>query len=128
MASPLGYDGGLTCAIKVTDLDKSIRWYSEVLGFTVLYKMDDIGWCELRTEVARVNVGLSQVEKAGGAGGATLTFGVNNIDTARKQLEERDVRFDGPTQTIDGMVKLATFFDPDDNAIMLFQDLQKQAS
>lgn len=128
MASPLGYDGGLTCAIKVTDLDKSIRWCSEVLGFTVLYKMDDIGWCELQTEVARVNVGLSQVEKAGGTGGATLTFGVNNIDTARKQLEERDVRFDGPTQTIDGMVKLATFFDPDDNAIMLFQDLQKQAS
>ena len=125
MASSLGYDGGLTCAIKVTDLARSISWYSDILGFEMLYKMDDIGWCELKTKVDRVNVGLSQVEKAGGPGGATLTFGVGDIDAARKQLEKSDVRFDGETQTIPGMVKLATFFDPDGNALMLFQDLNK---
>jgi hypothetical protein len=36
------------------------------------------------------------------------------------------VKFDGPTQEIPGMVKLATFFDPDGNAMMFFQDLQTQ--
>jgi predicted enzyme related to lactoylglutathione lyase len=71
-------------------------------------------------------VGLSQVEKAGGEGGAVLTFGVKDIDAARKRLETADVRFDGDTQTIPDMVKLATFFDPDGNALMLFQDLQKK--
>jgi len=126
MASPLNYDGGLTCALKVTDLEKSVNWYQDVLGFTLLYKLDEMGWCELATETKGVNIGLSQVEKAGGEGGAVLTFGVKDIDAARKRLEAGDVRFDGDTQTIPDMVKLATFFDPDGNALMLFQDLQKR--
>jgi len=83
-----------------------------------------MGWCELATNIDRVNIGLSQVEDAGGKGGATLTFGVNDIDTARKELEGKNVRFDGPTRTIEGMVKLATFFDPDNNALMLYQELR----
>ena len=125
MANPLNYDGGLTCSLKCTDLKRSIQWYQEMLGFKLLYQVDEMGWCELASAVDRVNVGLSQVEKAGGAGGATLTFGVKDIEAARKILEGRKVRFDGPTMTIEGMVKLATFFDPDDNALMLYQDLQK---
>ena len=55
--------------------------------------------------------------------GAVLTFGVKDIDAARASLESRKVRFDGPTQTIPGMVRLATFFDEDGNALMLYQDL-----
>lgn len=125
MALSLGYNGGLTCALNVTDFEKSLAWYQDILGFKLLYRMDEMGWGELATSVERVNVGLSQVEEAGGKGGATLTFGVTEIDAARKQLEAKDVRFDGPTQTIEGMVKLATFYDPDGNALMLYQDLQK---
>jgi predicted enzyme related to lactoylglutathione lyase len=124
MASPLGYDGGLTAAMGVADLDRAIDWYRSVLGFTLLYKMDEMGWCELSTETKGVNVGLSQVEKVEPRGGATLTFGVRDIDRARRQLESQKVRFDGDTQTIEGMVRLATFFDPDGNKLMLFQDLQ----
>ena len=124
MASALGYDGGLTCALGVTDLDRSIEWYRDVLGFELLYKLDDLRWCELRSPVERVNVGLSEVEEAGGRGGATLTFGVRDLDAARGRLEQAGVRFDGESRTIEGMVKLATFFDPDGNALMLYQDLQ----
>ncbi|HEY7530234.1 MAG TPA: VOC family protein [Gemmatimonadota bacterium] len=124
MASPLGYDGGLTCALGVTDLERSIAWYRDVLDFELLYKLDDMRWCELRSPVDRVNVGLSEVEQAGGRGGATLTFGVRDVDAARGRLEAGGVRFDGESRTIEGMVKLATFFDPDGNALMLYQDLQ----
>lgn len=123
MASPLRYDGGLTCALQVADLDRAIRWYEDVLGFKLLYRAEELGWCELSTEVARVNVGLSQVEKVEKGGGATLTFGVADVDAARRLLEQRDVRFDGPSRTYEGMVRLATFFDPDGNALMLYQDL-----
>ena len=35
------------------------------------------------------------------------------------------VRFDRPTRTIEGMVKLAKFFDPDGNRFMLYQSLEK---
>ena len=126
MASPMDYDGGMTCAIGVSDLDKALAWYQDVLGFTVLYKLDEMGWAELATEVAKVNVGLGQVENSGGKGGATLTFGVKDIGAARKLLESKDVRFDGETRTIEGMVKLATFYDPDGNNLMLYQSLVNQ--
>lgn len=125
MADNLGYDGGLTCALSVADMKASLAWYRDVLGFKVQYQMDDMGWCELETPVVRVNVGLSQVEKPEVKGGATLTFGTKDIDAARAKLEAQKVRFDGPTQVIEGMVKLATFYDPDGNKLMLYQSLQQ---
>ncbi len=118
------FDGGLTCAMAVTDLDRSIAWYRDVLGFDLLYRLEDNAWCELKTAVERVNVGLSQVEEAGGKGGATLTFGVEDIEAAKAELDSRGVRQDGPIRDIPGLVRLLTFYDPDDNALMLYEDLQ----
>jgi catechol 2,3-dioxygenase-like lactoylglutathione lyase family enzyme len=125
MSSEVRYDGGLTCALNVTDLERSIRWYQDILGFKLLYRVEELGWCELATETPRVNVGLSQVEMVETGGGATLTFGVVDIDASRRLLEAKDVRFDGPTRTYEGMVRLATFYDPDQNALMLYQNLQR---
>jgi len=121
----IDYDGGLTCAISVTSLDRSITWYLDVLGGGLLYRMDDMAWCELTTGVARVNVGLSEVEEAGSKGGATLTFGVTDLDAAKAELDRRGIRQDGPIQDIPGMVRLLTFYDPDDNALMFYQDLSQ---
>jgi len=121
----IGYDGGLTCSMGVTSLDTSIAWYRDVLGFSLLYRMEEIAWCELSTGVARVNLGLGVREEAGGKGGATLTFGVEDIEAAKAELDRHDVRQDGPIQDITGMVRLLTFFDPDDNALMFYQDLSE---
>ena len=126
MKNDLGFDGGLTCAMQCTDLDKAIAWYQEMLGFAQLYRVDDMGWCELRSPVDRVNVGLSEVEKPEVKGGATLTFGVSDIDAARASLESLEVKFDGDTATFPGMVRLATFYDLDGNKLMLYQDLSEQ--
>ena len=120
----LAYDGGLTCSLGVTDLDRSIEWYTSVLGMTLLYRREDIGWCELSSAVDKVNVGLSEVEAAGGRGGATLTFGVIDIEAAKASLDAAGVRQDGPIRDIPDLVRLLTFYDPDDNALMLYQDLQ----
>jgi predicted enzyme related to lactoylglutathione lyase len=56
----------------------------------------------------------------------TPTFGVKDIEHARSQLEGNGVRFDGDTIEIPEMVKLATFFDPDGNSLMLYQTLCDQ--
>ena len=125
MPSPIRYDGGLTCSIAVTDLNRSISWYRDVLDFELLYKLDDMGWCELKTEVAGVTVGLSQVEAVKPKTGSTLTFGVVDIEHARRELEKKNVKFDGPTRAIEGMVRLATFYDPDGNTLMFYQDWPK---
>lgn len=95
-----------------------------VLGFELLYHLEEMGWAELKSPVERVNVGLSQVEEHKPEGGSTLTFGVTDIDKARATLEELQVRFDGETLTIPEMVRLATFFDPDGNKLMLYQSLE----
>lgn len=127
MATDLGFDGGLTCAMQVRNRKASIKWYQDVLGFKLLYEVDEMSWCELATCVERVNVGLSEVENPTVKGGTTLTFGVKDLDAARAQLEARDVRFDGPNRVYEGMVKLATFYDPDGNTLMLYQDLSTKA-
>lgn len=117
------YDGGLTCSLGVSDIGKSLAWYRDVLGFELLYHREDLGWCELTTGVARVNVGLSEVEQPGGKGGSTLTFGVGDIEAAKAALDRHGVRQDGPVREIQGMVKLLTFYDPDDNALMFYEEV-----
>jgi catechol 2,3-dioxygenase-like lactoylglutathione lyase family enzyme len=122
-APAIAFDGGLACAINVTDLDRSSAWYQEVLGFELLMRVEEIAWCEFTTPVARVTVGLAQVETVSMGGGATLTFGVADIEAAKAALDTAGVRQDGPIQTVPGMVRLLTFYDPDDNALMFYQDL-----
>ena len=119
------YDGGLTCALGVKSLDVSIPWYRDKLGFDLLYRLETMAWCELRTGVDRVNLGLSEVEAPGGKGGATLTFGVTDIEAAKAALDAEGIGQDGPIQDIPGMVRLLTFYDPDGNALMFYQDLSQ---
>jgi catechol 2,3-dioxygenase-like lactoylglutathione lyase family enzyme len=119
----LPYDGGLTCAMECADLQRSIAWYRDTLGFELLYEVEDIAWAELSTPVERVTLGLGQVEAPQTRGGATLTWGTTDLDAMRARLESAGVRFDGETQDIPGMVRLATFFDPDGNRLMLYEDL-----
>lgn len=126
MTTELGYDGGISIGLPVRDLDKSIEWYGETLGLTFCYRMDDVGWAEMATATEGVTIGLSQVEKVETGGGATVTLGVRDVAAARSVLEGKGVRFDGETQVIPDMVTLATFFDPDGNVLMLYQDMTGQ--
>lgn len=122
MAEQIKYNGGLTVSLPVSDLDAAVDWYQKVLGFELQYRLDDLGWCELISPVAKVNVGLSVVESPN-PGGATPTFGVQDMNAAKASLEENGVRIDGDIVTIEGMVSLLTFYDQDDNSLMLYQDL-----
>ena len=119
----LDYRPELTASLGVTSLDSAIDWYSRVLGFTLLYRADDIGWCELSTAVPGVNVGLSQNESVAVGGGATNVWAVGDIMAAKAHLDAHGVRQDGEIQHIPGLVKLITFYDPDGNAMMLSQSL-----
>ena len=122
MANAIDYNGGLTLSVSVSNLDESIAWYEETLGFKLIYRMDEMGWCELSTGVDKVNVGLSVTEERS-KGGAVPTFGVTNIEAARSVLETKTVKLDGDIMTIPDMVRLQTFYDPDGNALMFYEDL-----
>ncbi|MCJ8337039.1 MAG: VOC family protein [Pseudomonadales bacterium] len=112
----------ITIAISVRDRHASASWYKDRLGFELIYHADDAGWSELRTKTEGVTLGLGeQAEPA--PGNSVPVFGISDIDTARINLESAGVVFDGATETIEGMVSTATFYDLDGNALMLAQDL-----
>jgi predicted enzyme related to lactoylglutathione lyase len=119
----LDYVPEVTASMGVTSLDQSIPWYREVLGFTLLYRADEIGWCEMSTHMAGVNVGLSENREVQQGGGATNVWGVTDIEAAKAHLDAHGVRQDGDIQTIPDLVRLLTFYDPDGNAMMLSQSL-----
>lgn len=118
MQTPIDYADHLTISCSVFDLERSIAWYRDLLGFELVYKLDDMGWCEMRTPWKGISIGIGQSEQPT-VGGTTPVFGVQDIEAARGHLESKGVRFDGETQVIPDMVKLATFYDPDGNPWML---------
>lgn len=116
--------GESTAALEVSDYDTSIAWYRDVLGWSVVFELPEWKWAQLQSPVPGLLVGIGQSEQVKEGGGATLTFTVGDIDAARTSLEGDGVRFDGETRQVEDMVKLATFYDPDGNALMLAQQLQ----
>lgn len=114
----------LTCSMGVTDMSASIAWYERVMHCSLLYRVDEIGWCELATPMKGVNIGLSQVENVAQGGGATNVFEVADIDAAKAHLDAEGVRQDGDIRHIEGLVKLVTFYDPDGNCFMFSQSEQ----
>jgi CreA protein len=122
-ALPFEKTQNIVISVNVSDLDRSIAWWQEMLGYEPTYVMKEYGWCELRTAIDGVGLGLGQVEEVKVSGGVTPTFGVSDIDAARGHMESRGVRFDGDTYEISGQVKLCTFYDPDGNPFMLAEVL-----
>ena len=115
------YDGTVVLSSTVKNLDTSIAWFKEMLGFEETFKVP--GWAELATPAKGVAIGLAESEELDGPGGTTPVFGVTDIAAARAELEGKGVRFEGDTFELPGLVKLAIFFDPDGNSYMLAQSL-----
>ncbi len=123
MAEPIQYAPGLTVSISVSDMDRGIAWYEDVLGYKLLYRMDHLGLFEMESSDKDVNVGLSVTEEPN-PGVSVPTFGVADIYAAKEWLESKGVKIDGDVIQIEEMVKLLSFYDPDDNALMFFQTLE----
>ena len=120
--SLISLEDTITIALSVKDRHASAKWYAEMLGFELLYHADEAGWSEVQTRTKGVTLGLGeQVETS--PGNCVPVFGIANLDAARAKLEQANVTFDGATEVIEGMVKTATFYDPDGNALMLAEDL-----
>ena len=115
-------DKTLTLAIPVRNRHQSAVWYEEKLGFSLIFHGDDVGWSEMATPLAGLHIGLSDHADSS-AEGIVPVIGVADLEVARSGLEASGVQFDGETETIEGMVSTARFFDPDRNILMLAQDL-----
>ena len=126
LTTPFAYDRQFVISVNVSNFEAAVEWYREALGFEVVYRLDEYGWGEVRTPWNGVTIGLSQTEELK-HGGTVPAFGVKDIAAARAHLESLGTKFDGDTYEISGMVKLATFYDPDGNAWMLAEALDDRA-
>jgi CreA protein len=115
------YRPSLLVQLQVQDLDRSIRFYTETLGFELSERRDDLQFAHIDLGLRGLQLGLA----AGGprppdGGTVALNLGVQgDVEVARRALESRGVRFDGPTVVIPGKVRLAAFKDPDGYRIRL---------
>lgn len=113
------FDGTAVAAVTTTDFPRAVRWYTEMLGFEVMFTADEVGWAQVQTSVPGLSIGIQlDPSHQPGTGNATITLGVKDTDAARAALEARGVRFEGETTDLPGMVRLATFRDPDGNTLM----------
>lgn len=120
--SLVSVDQTITIALSVTDRHASAKWYQDTLGFELIYHADEAGWSEMQTNTPGVTLGLGEHTKPA-PGNCVPVFGIADLESGREKMEGAGVKFDGDTDVVDGMVKTATFYDPDGNALMLAQDL-----
>lgn len=120
--SLISLENTINIAFSVRDRHASAKWYETMLGFELIYHADEAGWSELQTNTDGVTIGLGEHTEPK-PGNCVPVFGIADIDAARRKLEQAKVKFDGETDVIEGMVKTATFYDPDGNALMLAEDL-----
>jgi len=114
----------ITIALSVTDRAATASWFKEHLGFDTIFAVDEAGWTELATNTPGVTIGLGDAEEVK-VGNTMPVFGVDDCDNSRRALEKSGVKFDGDTIEVEGMVKVAGFFDPDGNGLMIAEDLSK---
>ncbi|MGJ8535294.1 MAG: VOC family protein [Alphaproteobacteria bacterium] len=118
----IALDETINISMSVTDRHASAKWYERMLGFETIYHADEAGWSEIQTNTVGVTIGLGEHTRPA-PGNCVPVFGIADLDAARQKLEQAKVRFDGETDVVEGMVKTATFYDPDGNALMLAEDL-----
>jgi predicted enzyme related to lactoylglutathione lyase len=123
----IDYRPVVTLQLAVSDLDRAIRFYVDVLEFKVTERRSDLGFAHLDTNVPGLEIGLSAGGTATGTGGAIVNISVADVAVARRLLESRGVTFIGDTRIIPGKVALAGFADPDGNRLRLAGPAPREA-
>lgn len=112
--------------IFVSNMDRAVRFYTDVLGMKLVYRFGD-DWATLKTTDG-MTVGLHPASKespAGRKGSITIGFEVSEpIQKAVAAMKEKGVKFVGPIVD-DKEVKAAYFEDPEGNE-MYFVEVQQQ--
>jgi len=101
------------------DMEKAVAFYRDGVGLS-LSRRDGDNWAEF--EAGFVRFALHGVVEGHPVqpGGGTAVFEVEDVDRARRMLEERGVEF-GHSADVAGYARYATFQDPDGNTVQIIQ-------
>jgi catechol 2,3-dioxygenase-like lactoylglutathione lyase family enzyme len=103
--------------LMVSDMDTSIKFYTEVLGFTLKNRYGD-HWADI--EAPGLAIGLHPAHPYVRYGDSmSLGLKVANLAEAMEQLKAKGVEF---IERDDTQVQLASFTDPSGNALYLVEE------
>jgi len=107
--------------IFITDMDRSVRFYTEVLGLRLAQRFGN-HWAQVDAE--QIVIGLHPATKENPAGrNGSITIGfmfTAPIEETVHTLEQQGVKFHGPIAQ-DNAGKVVYFEDPDGNVLYLWE-------
>ena len=125
----MAFDGLRTIGqihVSVTDVDRAVAFYRDVLGMTFLFAFPGMGFFD----VDGVRLMLVEPEGRAFAGVSAIYYRVGDIGAAVKTLESRGVTFDDQPHVVyeDEAYDLwmAFFKDPDGNILALMSEVPKE--
>ena len=100
------------------DMDAAVAFYRDAVGLP-LVRREGAEWAEFDGG-SGVRFALHGTEdETPGAG--TVVLRVDDLEQARRTLEERGVTFDAYVGEVGGSARFATFRDPDGNPVQLIE-------
>lgn len=107
---------GGNVTVMVTDMDKAIKFYTDILGLKLINRYGD-HWADI--EGPGIAIGLHPTTKVINRGdNLQIGLKVPDLDKAVSELEKMGVQF---KINDDDQVRLASFNDPDHNILYLVQ-------
>lgn len=109
---------GVGIHFNVSNLNRTLEFYTKKLGFKELYADANIRQAMLTTNTKDCLIGFAEIQSTAPSS-TCITFEVESIEEAVKFLQQKGVEFKEGIFEVPGVVKLATFFDPDGYKLML---------
>lgn len=110
---------GLYCVeLRTADWERSVRWYREALGLTVLVRVIDDGYALLAAGETRLAL-LARTTPGDASKRISLAFEVNDLTRVVQRLERAGAEISKVKTDEEGLREVSTT-DPDGNRIRLF--------
>jgi catechol 2,3-dioxygenase-like lactoylglutathione lyase family enzyme len=111
--------------INVSDVDRAVRFYRDLLGMRLLFEVPEQGLAFF--DCGGVRLYFAASEPGAGTQTAPIYYRVDGLDGVVEQLTQRGVAFDIPPQTVyrleDVEGRMAFFRDSEGNTVALMEEL-----
>jgi predicted enzyme related to lactoylglutathione lyase len=116
------YKPGFTLWYNVSNVERTLNFYTEQLGFDLDSYDKENGMASVHTNTKDCFIGFSEAEQVVPSTAAAV-LEVEDIDAAVKELKDKGIKFNGEVTTIPEYAKLITFKDPDGHDLEFSQTL-----
>ena len=104
----------------VRDLDASVTFYTERLGFSLAGRFGDFAFVDANGTTLALSAQLIRARPVGGPAPVEIVLAVDGVRDAFARFRERGVAFLTEPHTIDGTNDVANFEDPDGHLFSLY--------